>query len=417
MGVAALPRQRVCAWYTHVSVVLLLATTTSAPCTAFLLAPATRLVLPGAASHQAMRPARAAGQQQTLFAATVGQGPDSQQDEFSAIEDLIDRGVVSVWRKADAPSEALAGGARGAGHSKGTFRQHQEPEEIFVVGTSHVSEQSAVDVERVIRAVQPDNVVVELCRSRVGIMYREDNAEAEGGGGGGGGAFGISGDAPAQAVARSMLLGGPTSFAIRVALARNDVLSSVLNRTGTDFRAARRTGEDLGATMVLGDRPIEITIERAWRALGWAERRRFLTLLLRSLRADQAQLASQVAAVAAVAQVLTRVNPRRGGVARLAKWQLGRRGRSLVLNGHSCPPVSGSERTLLSSCHRITADSSSATSSCSPTSSRRWWPPEPAPIPTSAWILRAPPHDVRASPILPLPPLLREEVAVVCGPQ
>ncbi|XP_065866426.1 uncharacterized protein [Euphorbia lathyris] len=41
-----------------------------------------------------------------------------------------------------------------------------EPEAIWLVGTSHISSQSAAEVERVVRAVKPDNVVVELCRSR-----------------------------------------------------------------------------------------------------------------------------------------------------------------------------------------------------------------------------------------------------------
>ncbi|RRT57195.1 hypothetical protein B296_00047410 [Ensete ventricosum] len=41
-----------------------------------------------------------------------------------------------------------------------------EPEAIWLIGTSHLSEKSASDVERVARAVRPDNVVVELCRSR-----------------------------------------------------------------------------------------------------------------------------------------------------------------------------------------------------------------------------------------------------------
>ncbi|KAK8656013.1 hypothetical protein V6N13_108574 [Hibiscus sabdariffa] len=42
-----------------------------------------------------------------------------------------------------------------------------EPEAIWLVGTSHISPESATDVDRVVRAVRPDNVVVELCRSRV----------------------------------------------------------------------------------------------------------------------------------------------------------------------------------------------------------------------------------------------------------
>lgn len=42
-----------------------------------------------------------------------------------------------------------------------------EPEAIWLVGTTHITPESADDVERVVRAVKPDNVVVELCRSRV----------------------------------------------------------------------------------------------------------------------------------------------------------------------------------------------------------------------------------------------------------
>jgi hypothetical protein len=41
-----------------------------------------------------------------------------------------------------------------------------EPEDVWILGTSHLSEESVADVERVLRAVRPDNVVVELCRSR-----------------------------------------------------------------------------------------------------------------------------------------------------------------------------------------------------------------------------------------------------------
>lgn len=41
-----------------------------------------------------------------------------------------------------------------------------EPEAIWLVGTTHISQESAMEVERVVQAVKPENVVVELCRSR-----------------------------------------------------------------------------------------------------------------------------------------------------------------------------------------------------------------------------------------------------------
>ena len=48
---------------------------------------------------------------------------------------------------------------------------YQEPQTIFLIGTAHVSQRSAEDVHRVAAAVQPDAVVVELCRSRQAVMY------------------------------------------------------------------------------------------------------------------------------------------------------------------------------------------------------------------------------------------------------
>ena len=53
------------------------------------------------------------------------------------------------------------------------------------MGTAHVSRQSAKDVRRVIQAVCPHNVVVELCSSRTAVMYDEvadagDGAAASG---------------------------------------------------------------------------------------------------------------------------------------------------------------------------------------------------------------------------------------------
>ena len=44
---------------------------------------------------------------------------------------------------------------------------------MYLVGTAHVSRQSAEDVQRVIQAVRPQNVIVELCSSRTAVMYND----------------------------------------------------------------------------------------------------------------------------------------------------------------------------------------------------------------------------------------------------
>jgi hypothetical protein len=57
---------------------------------------------------------------------------------------------------------------------------YQEPALIFILGTAHVSDQSAADVSQLIQAVQPDAVVVELCKSRTGVLNTgEDEGEPQ----------------------------------------------------------------------------------------------------------------------------------------------------------------------------------------------------------------------------------------------
>ncbi|KAL3373625.1 hypothetical protein AABB24_005556 [Solanum stoloniferum] len=147
-----------------------------------------------------------------------------------------------------------------------------EPEAIWLIGTNHLSMQSAVDVERVIRTVKPENVVVELCRSRAGIMYTSGeidlNQPLKSN------MFSLSGTGFFGAVGRSINLGGQTALALRILLALfSSKMSSSANRPfGDEFRAARKAAEDTGAQIVLGDRPIEITLERAWTSLKWKEK-------------------------------------------------------------------------------------------------------------------------------------------------
>ncbi|KAF5178589.1 Trab family protein [Thalictrum thalictroides] len=147
-----------------------------------------------------------------------------------------------------------------------------EPEDIWIIGTTHLSQKSALDVERVVQAVKPDNVVVELCRSRAGIMYISD--EGDPGPQLKSNMFSLSGAGFFGAIGRSINLGGQTALALRLVLAVfSSKISSGANRPfGDEFRAARKASEEIGAQLVLGDRPVEITLERAWNSLKWKEK-------------------------------------------------------------------------------------------------------------------------------------------------
>ena len=49
-----------------------------------------------------------------------------------------------------------------------------EDREIILVGTAHVSRESADLVERIIDGERPDTVCVELCRSRYEAITRKE---------------------------------------------------------------------------------------------------------------------------------------------------------------------------------------------------------------------------------------------------
>ncbi|XP_052206466.1 uncharacterized protein LOC127810907 isoform X1 [Diospyros lotus] len=162
--------------------------------------------------------------------------------------------------------------------------QFVEPEAIWLLGTSHISPQSSVDVERVVGAVKPDNVVVELCRSRAGIMYTSANDNGVGKQFRSS-MFSLSGKGFFGAVGRSLDLGGQTALALRLLLAVfSSKISSDVNRPfGDEFRAARKASEEVGAQLVLGDRPIEITLERAWNSLKWKEKLSLVRAVVRGI--------------------------------------------------------------------------------------------------------------------------------------
>ncbi|BDA45348.1 TraB domain-containing protein [Coccomyxa sp. Obi] len=158
---------------------------------------------------------------------------------------------------------------------------YREPELLFVVGTAHFSEQSADDVRRVVEAVQPENVVLEVCKSRAAVIYEPTQSASHGRTPND---MSLSGTNFAAALLRSARLGGNTAMLLRAVLsAQADRVSAALGtRSGVEMRAGRAAAERVGAQIVLGDRPIEITLQRAWAALSWRQRFQLLSALWQS---------------------------------------------------------------------------------------------------------------------------------------
>lgn len=84
------------------------------------------------------------------------------QRRYPQLVDLVRDGTLIVYQRPRDYKERRKDG-------------YVEPEEVFIIGTAHISRKSAQDVERVIEAVQPQNVVVELCKGRTAILEDESS--------------------------------------------------------------------------------------------------------------------------------------------------------------------------------------------------------------------------------------------------
>ncbi|CAN1226293.1 Uncharacterized protein MJ1365 [Linum grandiflorum] len=92
---------------------------------------------------------------------------------------------------------------------------------VYLVGTSHVSEESCREVEAVIRFLKPEAVFLELCSDRKSLLTRQD---------------------------------------LKIA-------SKLEVFPGSEFRVASEEAKACGAKVILGDRPVQVTLQRTWRKM------------------------------------------------------------------------------------------------------------------------------------------------------
>ncbi|XP_032238983.1 traB domain-containing protein isoform X2 [Nematostella vectensis] len=129
---------------------------------------------------------------------------------------------------------------------------------VYVIGTAHFSKESQEDVAKTIQAVQPDRVLVELCKSRIDILkYDEEFLLRE--------AKNIDMQKLKLAIKQSGVVGGIMQVLL---LSMSAHITQQLGMApGGEFRAAYREARKLGCQVHLGDRPIQVTLSRAMAAL------------------------------------------------------------------------------------------------------------------------------------------------------
>jgi len=138
--------------------------------------------------------------------------------------------------------------------------------EILLVGTAHVSRESADLVERTIRDEKPDTVCVELCQDRLDAIRQQDRWH----------------EMDIMKVIRdkrtSLLLAQLLMASFQKKMAQKFQI-----QPGEEMRRAVQLSEETGASLVLADRSIRVTLLRAWRKMGFWSKIRVLPEMIVSL--------------------------------------------------------------------------------------------------------------------------------------
>ena len=126
-----------------------------------------------------------------------------------------------------------------------------DDKEIILLGTAHVSKESARLVVEVVEAEKPDTVCVELCESRYhSIRHKDKWQETD--------IVKVIKEKKSFLLLSNLLL---ASFQKRIA-EKFDI------KPGEEMIKAIEAGEAVGARIHLADRNIRVTLSKTWRAMG-----------------------------------------------------------------------------------------------------------------------------------------------------
>ena len=149
-------------------------------------------------------------------------------------------------------------------HSKTVHRLEINNKQVILLGTAHVSRESAHQVRQVIQEENPDTVCVELCQSRYqSIRQKERWQETD--------IVKIIKEKKSFLLLSNLLL---ASFQKRIAK-KLDI------KPGQEMITAVETAEEIDAQIHLADRDIRTTLSRTWRAMGlWSKIKLLFQLML-----------------------------------------------------------------------------------------------------------------------------------------
>lgn len=158
---------------------------------------------------------------------------------------------IDAIRSSQEPSLIDEEAAKTMPENNNTHRLTYEDKEVLLIGTAHVSRESADLVKAVIEEEKPDTVCVELCDSRMQAIKEKDRW-------------------------RDMNIIKVIKEKKAFLLLSNLILASFQKKVGQKFNIkpgeemirAMESAEIVGAEVYPADREIRITLTRAWRLMG-----------------------------------------------------------------------------------------------------------------------------------------------------
>ncbi|XP_004287923.1 PREDICTED: traB domain-containing protein-like isoform 1 [Fragaria vesca subsp. vesca] len=124
--------------------------------------------------------------------------------------------------------------------------------DVHVVGTAHVSAESCREVEEVIRYLKPEVVFLELCSSRVAVLSPQNLKVC------------TFLQVPTAGEMIDMWKKNHNAFGILYGWFLAKVASKLEVFPGAEFRVGYDEAMKYGGKVVLGDRPVQITLRRTW---------------------------------------------------------------------------------------------------------------------------------------------------------
>ncbi|KAG6657820.1 hypothetical protein CIPAW_04G117500 [Carya illinoinensis] len=118
--------------------------------------------------------------------------------------------------------------------------------DVYLVGTAHVSQESCKEVQAVISYMKPQVVFLELCSSRVAVLTPQNIK------------------VPTMGEMVDMWKKKHNIFGILYSWFLAKVASKLEVFPGSEFRVAYEEAMKYGGRVILGDRPVQITLRRTW---------------------------------------------------------------------------------------------------------------------------------------------------------